>query len=93
MPFSLPLPSPSSLLKLPKEASTEVREPAAYRVSNRIFGIRDLAELPSGIRDFRGNGTEIQEFNDESVNVGFVGGFLMGDSINVVLKSRDLLEW
>ena len=38
-------------------------------------------------------GTEIQEFNDESVNVGFVGGFSMGDSINVVLKSRDLLEW
>ena len=38
-------------------------------------------------------GTEIQEFNDESVNVGFVGGFLMGDSINVVLRSRDLLEW
>ena len=38
-------------------------------------------------------GTEIQELNDESVNVGFVGGFLMGDAINVVLKSRDLLEW
>ena len=37
--------------------------------------------------------TEIQEFNDESVNVGFVGGFFDGDSVNVVLKSRDLLEW
>ena len=38
-------------------------------------------------------GTEIHRFNDESVNVGFVGGFLMGDSINVVLKGRDRLEW
>ena len=34
-------------------------------------------------------GTEIQEVNDESEKVGFVGGFLMGDSI----KGRDLLEW
>ena len=38
-------------------------------------------------------GTEIQEVNDESEKVGFVGGFLMGDSINLVLKGRDLLEW
>lgn len=38
-------------------------------------------------------GTEIQEVNDESEKLGFVGGFLMGDSINVVLKGRDLLEW
>ena len=38
-------------------------------------------------------GTEIQEFNDESANVGFVGGFLMRDSVNVIFKIRDLLEW
>ena len=58
------------------------------RVPNRFFGIRDLAYLKAGIRDF----IEKEDRDSGSLNferdTGF-GDLTERDSGNVILKSRD----
>ena len=52
-----------------------------------FFGIRDLAFLKPGIRDFGKLGSEIRDCNFER-DTGF-GNLTKRDSGNVILKSRD----